>query len=174
MAHDWCNLQVLELFELFTKFGVFKIGIIISSSKISWAIKYLFKYLVLLSTTTKNFHETIAESLWTEWVSHTSHDIHDKGRWKKSRLTLAFFFFFKVEERAMTKLWFQSKCCYSWKLWWPLVLMFLLPGSEFLPMMKKIVEIMFLLLKHQDQCLVTMSYKTLNIALKVSKFTRME
>ena len=32
----------------------------------------------------------------------------------------------------------------------------------------------FLLLKHQDQCLVTVSCEALNIVLKLSKFSRME
>ena len=66
LAYGWCNLQVFELsctsrFSsfLFTKFSVFKIGIIMSSSKISWA--------VLLSTSTKNYWNYCrVTKIWTE------------------------------------------------------------------------------------------------------------
>ena len=52
--------------------------------------------------------------------------------------------------------------------------MFQLPVSVLAYDNKDCQNHLFLLLKHQDQSLVTVSCKTLNTALKLSKFTRMD
>ena len=49
--------------------------------------------------------------------------------------------------------------------------MFQLPGSVLAYDNEDYQDHQLLLLKHHDQCLVTVSCKTLNIALKLSKFT---
>ena len=50
--------------------------------------------------------------------------------------------------------------------------MFQLPGSVFVHDKEDCQDHWFLLLKHQDQCLVTVSCKALSLALKLSKFTQ--
>ena len=55
---------------------------------------------------------------------------------------------------------------------WSLVLMFQLPGSVLDYDSEDCQDHQFLLLKHPDQCLVTVLCKTLNIALKLSKFSK--
>ena len=110
-------------------------GIIISSSKISWA--------VLLSTCTQNFMKLLQSHENMNWMSVTYvilNKIQDGFN----------YLFFQSGKKAMTKLWFQSKCCYSWKLWWPLVLIFQLPGSVLGYDNEDCQDHQSLLLKHQD------------------------
>ena len=94
-----------------------------------------------------------------------SYDICDSGNGKKFRIILTVFFFFQKGRKNNGKALISIKCCYSWKLQWPLVLMFELPGSVFAYDNENCQDHQFLLLKLQDQCLVTVSRKTLNIAL---------
>ena len=91
---------------------VTKIGTIISSFKISWA--------VLVNTWTKVFMKLLqSQQNMNQMSVKNVPRCTWQWRWKKFRMTLT----------AMTKLWFQSKCYYSWKLYWFLVPMFQLPGS---------------------------------------------
>ena len=85
-----------QCYSLFSKFGVFKIGIIISSSKISWAVPF--------NTWTKNFMKLLQGHknmngmcviyiMWHTWW----------GRWRKFRMTFTVFFFFQSGQKSNYK-----------------------------------------------------------------------
>ena len=88
---------------LFTKFGVTKMELTISSSKLNWA--------ELLSSWTKIFMKALHSHYNMHWISFT-YITTWQGRWNKFRMSLNVFFFFKRVKRKIVNLWFQPKCCY--------------------------------------------------------------
>ena len=135
--YRYLNCHVRHVLLFFTRFGVFKVRIIITSSKINWA--------VLLSTWTKIFYETIAESLnYEPNKCHIRHVMYMTGETEKIECL-----FFPKWQKVQWQC-FESKCCYSWKLYWPLVLIFQLPGSVLGYDNEDCQDHQFLLLKLQD------------------------
>ena len=94
-----------------------------------------------------------------------------QGRWKKSRMTLTVFFS-KWKKEQWQSFDFNQNVAILGKYNMPFELMLQLPVSVLAYDNEDCQGHQFLLWKHQDQCLVTVSCKTFNIALKLSKFTK--
>ena len=149
-----------QCYSLFSKFGVLKIGIIISSSKISWAVPF--------NTWTKNFMKLLQGHKNMNWMCVIYIMWHTWwGRWRKFRMTFTVFFFFSKWPKEQLQSFDFNQNVAILENYNGLLCQYLSYQGQFLAMtMEDCQDHQFLLLKHQD------FMQTTKYSLKLSKFTK--